>query len=388
MSLPSASCPKKCSLSRGARRATLAALLALLAATHVRLCGGGSGGQEGIECAASRGVGEQRAYPVDRETMDIFVALDFPRTHPEAVVAALIAVFERRKPPDQCLMLEQLIDVAAELRVRLSRERLLSGLHAAQLLRIQRLSEGRPAVAAQLYAAAAAADPHVPTYHLHLGGELAALGNLTSAASAFAAAILAAGQAAARQEGAEGAKAAEGAEGGGGELVRARLSLALALEALGKRGHGDSAGDGAVWPRGAGDGGAGAGALLGDSRVAEQYLELLRLYPDAHALWYRLARVLRLGSASSYNAAAGARAMIAALRLFASSSRVQRANSSGFTQVNSQYHTGWERVGYLHGATTFADAVSRYGAWQERCVCVCVCVCMCVCVCVCVHACV
>ena len=374
MSFPSASDPKKCSLKRGARRGTLAALVALLAGAHVRRCGGGGvpGGQEGIACAASRGVGEQRAYPVDRETMDVFVALDFPRTHPEAVVAALIAVFERRKPPDQCLMLEQLLEVAAELRVRLTRERLLSGLHAAQLLRIQRLSEGRPAVAAQLYAAAAAADPHVPTYYLRLGGELATLGNLTSAASAFAAAILAAGQDDASAEWAEGAKLTDGAEGGGGELVRARLSLALALEALGKRGHGDSAGGEAVWLLGAGDGGAGGGALLGDSRVAEQYLELLRLYPDAHALWYRLARVLRRGPASAHNGAAGARAMIAALRLFASSSRVQRANSRGFAQVHSKYHTGWERVGYLHGATTFGDAVSRYGAWQERCVCVCV----------------
>ena len=82
------------------------------------------------------------------------------------------------------MTLEQLLETATELRVQVPRERMQTSLHQAQLRRIERLSAGRPSVAAQLYAAAAALDPHVPTYHLLLGSELAAMRNISGANAA------------------------------------------------------------------------------------------------------------------------------------------------------------------------------------------------------------
>ncbi len=333
-----------------------------------------------------------------QDTLQVFVPLDFPRTKREAVVAAFFAVFERWEPPAMCLTMAQLLEVAAELRVRLPRERLLAGLRAAQLRRIHKLSEGSPAVAAQLYALAAAADPHESTYHLRLGDELAALGNLTGASAAFAAAIHAAGRPAASAEGAEGAHR---------ELVRARLNLALALETLEMRrraaAKGGRDGDG-----GARDGGGGGGALPGDPRVAEQYQELVRLQPDADALWYLLARALRRSAATGN--VTSARAMETALRLFASSSRAARprgvprfhAHTGMRPPADTGRGAGWERAEYLRGAASMPEALSRYRKWQMReleaararggarmCMYVYVCVCMTyVCMCVCMHECV
>ena len=121
------------------------------------------------------------------------------------------------------MTLNQLLETAAELGVHVPPERMEASLRQAQLRRIERLSAGRPRAAAQLYAAAAAADPHVSTYHLLLGSELASLRNLSGATAALSTAISCIE--AARADSPQ-AVAGEG----GHEIVRARLLLALCLE--------------------------------------------------------------------------------------------------------------------------------------------------------------
>ena len=117
------------------------------------------------------------------------------------------------------MTLTQLLEVAAELRVDISSERLQMLLHRAQIQRIHRLSRGRPKVAARMYAAAADLDPNVSTFHLHLGAELSSVGNLTGAAAALTTAI-ALLQSHPSDDGA----------GREEEMVRARMGLAIALQ--------------------------------------------------------------------------------------------------------------------------------------------------------------
>lgn len=121
------------------------------------------------------------------------------------------------------MTLDQLLETAAELGVHMPRERMLAGLRQAQLRRIERLSAGRPWAAAQLYAAASALDPHVSTYHLLLGSELASVRNISGATTALTAAISCIEAA---QTGSPKAVMAQGDH----EIVRARLLLALCLQ--------------------------------------------------------------------------------------------------------------------------------------------------------------
>ena len=369
-------------------------------------------------CPTWRG---ERGYIVDRDTVDIFVVLDFPRTHPEAVVAALIKIYERWQIPIDapssvlCLTLTHLLEVAAELRVQLPRERLLADLLQAQLRRIQKMSAGRPSVAAELYAAAVAVDPHISTYHLLLGSELAAIGNISAAAAAYSATISslqntqpAAGAAAERKH----------------EMVRARLGLALALEKLQRRQEAGCpsvdterrSGISAATPKpmhaarlaGKGDGKEGV-AGMGNGNAVEQYQQLVSMDPDAHALWYLLARALRRQSdcntktgrqAAATREAVAARkafkgvetsspndtakdardassvAMGVACRLYASTtSRGRRSNGhvdDDVEEAEQEARAGrergksdsWEQVEYLRGSRSMEDALGRYGAWQ------------------------
>jgi hypothetical protein len=121
------------------------------------------------------------------------------------------------------MTLEQLLETATELRVQVPRERMQANLHQAQLRRIERLSAGRPSVAARLYAAAAALDPHEPTYHLLLGSELAAMQNISGASAALSTAI-------SRLQAARTGSRNAGTNLGDHEIVRARLLLALCHE--------------------------------------------------------------------------------------------------------------------------------------------------------------
>lgn len=227
--------------------------------------------------------------------MDIFVVLDFPRTHPEAVLNAFVKVFElhqMHESPALCMTLTQLLEVSMELKAPVSRERMQAGLHKAQLQRIQKISAGNPSVAAELYSAAAAVDPHVFSYQLLLGSELTSLGNLTGAASALMAAI------SFLQSGTDKHMGGTGLEAGSEDIIRARLGLALVLEVLERNGE-------VVRAQEAGTGG-----------VIEQYQQLLSLYPDAQALWYMLARVL-----SRTNDSRAPAAMRAASRLSISTTK-------------------------------------------------------------------
>jgi len=308
----------------------------------------------------------ERLHVVDADTLDLFVQLDFPRTMPEVVVAALVSVLTPWQAPDHptvCMTIAQLLKVAAELGAPLSEERLLGELHQAQLRRICKLSRGRPAHAVALYAAAAAIDPHVSTYQLLLGSELASIGNLTGAAAVLTAVISS-----------MPARAAVHAD----EIVRARLGLALALEALDKR-------------RAPGDATAAGGDITGNGeRAIAQYQELLSLRPDAQPLWYLLARALRRHRAVHHDDARSKAAMTIATRLFSSTRRAYSARAlrtavplhddarkhnaevprDAHTHAPASLHVAggraWENVEYLRGCRNMADAIAKYSAWQLR----------------------
>ena len=258
----------------------------------------------------------ERSYVIDRDTVDIFVVLDFPRTHPEAVFNALVKVFElhqMHESPTLCMTLTQFIEVSMELKAPVSRERMQAGLHKAQLQRIQKLSAGNPSVAAELYSAAAAVDPHVFSYQLLLGSELTCLGNLTGAASALTAAV------SFLQSGTDKHMGGTGLEAGSEDIIRARLGLALVIEALERNGE-------VVKAQEAGTGG-----------VIEQYQHLLSLHPDAQALWYMLARVL-----SRTNDSRAPAAMRAASRLSISTTKFSFTpppTSSVYTHTHTNTHT-------------------------------------------------
>ena len=261
----------------------------------------------------------ERTYVLDIDTIYLFVVLDFPRTSHEVVVDALIRAWQDGREAVstsgyRCMTLRQLLKGAEYLNVPVTREQMEASLREAQLTRIQRLSAGRPADAAQMYAAAAAVDPHVSTYHLLLGSELASLGNLTGSAAAFSAAISCLG---ANQTHAAGGQHAAA----GSELVRARMGLALALEGLLRHKHaaalrvraaereegGDEgckhSADAAAARKAAAAGvrkeatkeastaaaarnAVAAGVDVDTGAVIEQYQALLSLHPDAEAAWY------------------------------------------------------------------------------------------------------
>ena len=220
---------------------------------------------------------------------------DFPRTAPNTVIAAMSAVAARSPQPTSgsqhgCMTLTQLLEVAAELRVDISSERLQMLLHRAQIQRIHRLSRGRPKVAARMYAAAADLDPNVSTFHLHLGAELSSVGNLTGAAAALTTAI-ALLQSHPSDDGA----------GREEEMLRARMGLAIALQGQVADLLIASPPDAVSWGPGR------TGKLQAD--IVQQYEALLLEYPDAEAVWYLMARALRHSNE-------GSRALAAAVRLF------------------------------------------------------------------------
>ncbi|EKX54551.1 hypothetical protein GUITHDRAFT_132253 [Guillardia theta CCMP2712] len=106
----------------------------------------------------------ENKFVLDRDLLDQFVILDFPRTHPNAIIeVASKVLFAGGKNPVEgetiCADIEELKQIAAAMGISIARSRVMEMIRKANLVRAERIAQKRISLSSHVYEEALRLDP-------------------------------------------------------------------------------------------------------------------------------------------------------------------------------------------------------------------------------------